>query len=75
MNVAYAVQYMDRDTELELYFDWLVDELKQLKEKAERTNIYCQMIKQGGLIYATIKALLGKKFSLKAVVLEMLCLF
>ena len=52
LNVAYVVQYMDKDMEL--------DELKQSKEKTERTIIYCQTIRQCGLLYAKIKALLGE---------------
>ena len=59
LNVAYVVHYMEKDTELEFYFDWLSDELKQNKQKTERTIIYCQTIKQCGMLYATIKALLG----------------
>ena len=59
LNVAYVVQYMDKDTELEFYFSWLTDELKQSQEKTDRTIIYCQTIRQCGLVYATIKGLLG----------------
>lgn len=44
-NVADVVQYMDKDMELELYFSWLTDELKQSQEKTERTLIYCQTIR------------------------------
>ena len=60
LNVTYVVQYMDKDMELEFYFGWLTDELKQIREKTERTIIYCQTIRQCGLLYATIKALLGE---------------
>ena len=60
LNVTYVVQYMDKDTELEFYFGWLTDELKQNQEKTERTIIYCQTVRQCGMLYATIKALLGK---------------
>ncbi|XP_022808194.1 uncharacterized protein LOC111345187 [Stylophora pistillata] len=59
LNVAYVVQYMDKDMELEFYFGWLTDELKQSQEKTERSIIYCQTIRQCGLLYAAIKALLG----------------
>jgi len=31
------VQYVDKDMELEYYFGWLADELKQNREKTERT--------------------------------------
>ena len=37
-NVAYVVQYMDKDMELESYFGWLTDELKQSREKTEKKN-------------------------------------
>ena len=60
LNVAYVVQYMDKDMELEFYFGWLTDQLKQSREKTEITIICCQTIRQCGLLYATIKALLGK---------------
>lgn len=77
LNVAYVVQYMDKDTELDLYFDWLADELRQFREKSERTIIYCQTIRQCGMLYATIKALLGKDIFIginrsKDVLVEML---
>lgn len=45
LNIAYVVQYMDKDMELEFYFGWLTDELKQSQEKTERTIIYCQTIR------------------------------
>lgn len=53
------MQYMDKHMELEFYFGWLTDKLKQSREKTERTIIYCQPIRQCGLLYASIKALLG----------------
>jgi len=55
-----VVQYMDKDVELEYCFGWLADELKQNREKTERTLTYCQTIRQRGILCATIKALLGK---------------
>ena len=39
LNAAYAVHHMERDTELEIYFDWLANELKQSKEKTEKTIV------------------------------------
>ena len=76
LNVAYVVQYMDKDTELEFYFGWLTDELKQNQEKTERTIIYCQTIRQCGILYATIKALLRTYMNIgddsKNVLVEML---
>jgi hypothetical protein len=51
---------MSRNADLEYYFGWLVDELKQQKVLCKRTIIYCQTIKQCGLLYATLKGILGK---------------
>ncbi|XP_068724074.1 ATP-dependent helicase wrn-1-like [Montipora capricornis] len=76
LNVAYVVQFMDKDMELEFYFGWLTDELKKSREKTERTISYCQTIRQCGLLYATIKALLGEYILIgndsKHVLVEML---
>ena len=60
VNIAYSVTYMSRNADLEYYFGWLVDELKQQKVLCKRTIIYCQTIKQCGLLYATLKGILGK---------------
>ena len=59
-NITYAVEYMQKDTEHELYFGWLADELRTRQSLCEGTIIYCQTIKQCGIIYATIKGLLGQ---------------
>ena len=59
-NITYAVEYMQKDTAHELYFGWLADELRTRQSLCERTIIYCQTIKQCGIIYATIKGLLGQ---------------
>ena len=59
LNLTYVVEYMDKDTELKYYFDWLTDQLIQKKETTDRTIIYCQTIRQCGIIYATMRALLG----------------
>ena len=58
-NIAYLVEYMPRDVDLEHYFGWLLDELREKKELCDRTVIYCQTIKQCGLLYATNRAALG----------------
>ena len=58
LNVAYVVQYFDMNTEQEFYFGWLTDELKQNQEKTVRTIIYCQTVRQCGILYATFKVLL-----------------
>lgn len=78
MNIAYSVHYMEKDKSVEDYFQWLAEEIKELKNKATRTIIYCQTIKQCGLIYSTIRGMLGNELyadstkSPQNVVLEML---
>ena len=57
-NITYVVEYMQKDTEHELYFGWLADELRTRQSLCERTIIYCQTIKQCGIIYSTIEGLL-----------------
>ena len=59
LNLTYIVEYMHKDTDLEFYFGWLVDELKTKHVSCERTIIYCQTIKQCGVVYGTIKGMLG----------------
>ncbi|XP_020906327.1 probable Werner syndrome ATP-dependent helicase homolog 1 [Exaiptasia diaphana] len=48
------------DSDLEWYFGWLAEELKNKKEHCERTVIYCQTIKQCGIIYGVLKGMLGQ---------------
>lgn len=38
-NITYAVEYMQKDTEHELYFGWLADELRTRQSLCERTII------------------------------------
>ena len=78
-NVAYSVYYTPKDRSLEDYFQWLGDELMTFKRNATRTIIYCQIIKQCGLVYSTLKAMLGNKIFLdeignnpRDVIMEML---
>lgn len=76
-NIAYAVEYMPTmDADLDHYFGWLGEELREKKELCDRTIIYCQTIKQCGLVYATLKGMLGKDIYVdrdpKNVLLEML---
>ena len=59
-NITYVVEYMQKDTEHQLFFGWLADELRTRQSLCERTILYCQTIKQCGIIYATIKGLLGQ---------------
>ena len=59
-NVTYIVQCMQKDTDHEFYFEWLVEELKLKGKLSERTIIYCQTIKQCRILYGMIKGMLGK---------------
>ena len=59
-NVTYSLNYMDKNSELECYFDWLVEDLKEKRESCARTIIYCQTIRQCSLVYASLKGMLGK---------------
>lgn len=59
-NVTYIVKCMQKDADHELYFEWLVKELKLKRTSCERTIIYCQTIKQCSVIYGMVKGMLGK---------------
>ncbi|KAK3735066.1 hypothetical protein QZH41_010785 [Actinostola sp. cb2023] len=78
LNVTYAVEYLPKDVEIEYYFAWLVKDLCECRVNAERTIIYCQTIKQCGMIYATLRSMLGKQFYIgelednKSTIVEML---
>lgn len=63
-NIAYSVYYIPKDRCLRDDFQWLGDELLTEKELTTCTIIYCQTIKQCGLIYSTRRAMLGKKIFL-----------
>ena len=77
-NVTYSVEYMPKDSDHELHFGWLVDELIKIQSLYERTIIYCQTIKQCGIIYESIRGMLGKHMYVidandsKCVLVEML---
>ena len=62
-NVTYIVQCMQKDTDHDLYFEWLVEEIKLKGTSSERTIIYCQTIKQCSIIYGMIKGMLGNDVS------------
>ena len=51
---------MQKDTDHELYFEWLVEQLKLEGKLSKRTIIYCQTIKQCNILYGMIKGMLGK---------------
>ena len=65
---------MPNESDVQDYFDWTVQEIKQGKVK--KTIVYCQTIKQCSFIYALLKSRLGRcmhgKDNLKCSVLEML---
>ena len=58
-NVTYSVQYIPNDKTIEDYFKWLSDDLVTQQTSFPRTIIYCQTIRQCGLIYSSLKAMLG----------------
>ena len=60
-NVGYSVFYIPKDRTLEDYFQWLDDELLTQGTNSTRTIVYCQTIKQCGLLYSSLKVLLGSK--------------
>ena len=45
-NVTYSVKCIQKEEDHEMYFEWLVKELKSQGTSCERTIIYCQTIKQ-----------------------------
>lgn len=63
-NIAYAVHYLEKNRSPEECFGWLIKELEESKNETIRTIIYCQTIKQCGLIYSAFKAVLGNKMYL-----------
>jgi len=77
-NVAYSVYYMPKNKDIEEHFQWLIDELLADRQNTTRTIIYCQTIKQCGLLYSSLRALLGNDIFLtddndpRHVLLEML---
>ena len=58
LNLTFLVECMSKDKDLIL--GWLIDELKVKKVSCQRTIIYCQTIKQCGVVYGTIKGMLGQ---------------
>ncbi|XP_068708396.1 uncharacterized protein [Montipora foliosa] len=60
VNLTYSVIKMNKDCDLELFFEWLVEDIRKLKDKCDRTIIYCQTIKQCGIIYGMLRGLLRK---------------
>ena len=53
-DVAYSVYYIPKERMLDDYIQWSGDELLMQGTSSTRTIIYCQTIKQCGLIYSTL---------------------
>ena len=51
LNLTYSVTKMDTDCDLEVFFDWLAEDIKKSKGKCERTVNYCQTLKQYGITF------------------------
>ena len=51
LNLTYSVTKMDRDCDLEVFFDWLAEDIKKSKDKCERSVIYSQTLKQYGITF------------------------
>ena len=60
-NVGYSVFYIPKERTLEDYFQWLDDDLLTQGTNSTRTIVYCQTIKQCGLLYSSLKVMLGSK--------------
>ena len=56
--MTYVLECMSKDTDLEFYFGWLIVELKIKQVSCQKTIMYCQTIKQCGVVYGTIKGML-----------------
>ena len=50
LNLTYVVECMSKNNDLEFYLGWLMDELKIKQVSCTRTIIYCQTIKQSGVV-------------------------
>ncbi len=58
-NIYYAVKFLDKNSPIMTYFQWLVDALKKHKKQAKRVIIYCQTINQCHKLYSVIVDILG----------------
>lgn len=50
-NIAYVSQHIDSGQEVNNYFGWLVEAVKENGENTERVLIYCQTVKQCASLY------------------------
>lgn len=55
VNLAYSVSKMNKDCDLELFLECLVEDIRKLNNKCDRTIIYCQPIKQCRVIYGMLR--------------------
>ena len=60
-NIAFAIQYMNKQIPLIDHFKWLLLELKEKKRYTGRTIIYCQTIKQCSQLYSLFVRELGSE--------------
>ena len=51
-NICNSIQTMDKRTPLLHYFQWILNELKQIKGKTQKKIIYCQTINQCSTLYS-----------------------
>ena len=59
-NLKFYVQYVKKDLEISLLFDFLIEEIRKQKTECERTIIFCQTRKQCAVVYQTFAESLGK---------------
>ena len=60
-NIIYSV--IEKDGDLELTFEWLVQELCMEREKTDRTIIFCRTMQDCSDLYLYFKATMGKEFT------------
>ena len=60
-TIQYTVQYLDKNTSMEMAFNYLVEQKKQHDIKTTRCLIHCQTRKQCSVIYRIFVLPLGKQ--------------
>ena len=58
-NICFVVQKMDNSIQIGDHFKFLINDLKEHREKATRTIIYCQTIKQCAVLFDLFRTSLG----------------
>lgn len=61
-NVTYSVSYIQQSSKIDDTFQWIINNIVQMKNSAERVIIYCQTIKQCSVLYSTLRAHIGDHF-------------